>query len=536
MFVAGPALGRPADDSDLLKAYARARIAESDGAPAIATEGYSRLLAADPANTILASKTYFHALTAGERDVAVGAATTLYQAGVKDPDIRLLLLAEALRKGDRRGALELSQALGTDEIFAFMRPIIDAWITVDSGKGDPMTFLAEAEANALAVSYAAEQRPLLLLASGRFAEGISAFEPIGSDLRGQRLRVAGASLLSRKGRRQDALTLVQGDGAVLASARSLIERRKRIPGEIRTASAGIAELITRLGGELHRQKVTDLALRFSAVATMMDPQSAEAWIIHAELLAANDSGAEALKALARVPQDDPLHWAAGDIRVRLLAEAQEHERALSEAMAAAAAGEGAGSWINVGNLLMEMERPEEAAEAFGKALALWPGDATNPPWMLHLMRASAFMDSKSWPDAKQELLAAHRLAPEEATVLNHLGYAMLENGEDIPQAIEMIAKASQLEPESNQITDSLGWGYLMSGDTAKAIELLERAAAGEPGDTEINEHLGDAYYRAGRRFEARYAWRAALIQAEGEDAERLAGKIDAGLDTGSVPR
>ena len=62
-----------------------------------------------------------------------------------------------------------------------------------------------------------------------------------------------------------------------------------------------------------------------------------------------------------------------------------------------------------------------------------------------------------------------------------------------------------------------------------AIELLERAARGQPADPAINEHLGDAYYSAGRRYEARYAWRAALIYAEGKAVDRLKGKIDIGL-------
>ena len=34
---------------------------------------------------------------------------------------------------------------------------------------------------------------------------------------------------------------------------------------------------------------------------------------------------------------------------------------------------------------------------------------------------------------------------------------------------------------------------------------------------------------AGRRYEARYAWRAALIYAEGKAVDRLKGKIDIGL-------
>ena len=85
------------------------------------------------------------------------------------------------------------------------------------------------------------------------------------------------------------------------------------------------------------------------------------------------------------------------------------------------------------------------------------------------------------------------------------------------------------QPDSPEITDSLGWAHYLRGNLNGAIPLLEQAAKARPGDVEINEHLGDAYYSAGRRYEARYAWRAALVTAEGKDAERLRAKIGTGL-------
>ena len=78
---------------------------------------------------------------------------------------------------------------------------------------------------------------------------------------------------------------------------------------------------------------------------------------------------------------------------------------------------------------------------------------------------------------------------------------------------------------------SIGWALYLRGNLTEAIPLLERAARGAPDDPEINEHLGDVYYVAGRRIEARYAWRAALVRAEGDAATRIRGKIDVGLPT-----
>ena len=56
-----------------------------------------------------------------------------------------------------------------------------------------------------------------------------------------------------------------------------------------------------------------------------------------------------------------------------------------------------------------------------------------------------------------------------------------------------------------------------------------RDARGERVQREIREHLGDALYKVGNRYEARYAWSAALITADDEIAGRVKAKLEAGL-------
>src|SRR3546814_6564683 len=74
---------------------------------------------------------------------------------------------------------------------------------------------------------------------------------------------------------------------------------------------------------------------------------------------------------------------------------------------------------------------------------------------------------------------------------------------------------------------------LRRGNFARAIDLLEQAVQLEPAEPTINEHLGDAYWQVGRRYEARYSWRAAMVGAEEEDVlARLRRKIDFGLAAG----
>jgi tetratricopeptide (TPR) repeat protein len=415
-----------------------------------------------------------------------------------------------------------------------MTPLLRAWLAQGSGKGDPIALLDSASANALAATYASEHRPLLLLARGRAKEGALALAPLLGDesIRSQRLRIAAAATLARKGGAKEALTMLEGDADALRAARKRLEAGRKLDGEIVTPAAGMAELLGRMALDLNGQEVPQLALSFARLATFLAPESAEGWLITADLLSGQGRHEAALAALARVPRDDAFAATAADRRMTVLVEADRTAEALAEARGAAAADPAAiDNWTRLGDILNETQKHAEAATAYAKALDLARGgsDEQHPLWALWLLRGSALTEAGDWPAGKAALEEARRLAPDQPVVLNFLGYSQLERRENLPEAEKLIGEANRLQPDDSAITDSLGWAHYVRGDVPKAIELLERAAQGQPADAAIAEHLGDAYYSAGRRYEARYAWRAALPYAEGAAADRLRSKIDTGL-------
>ena len=412
-----------------------------------------------------------------------------------------------------------------------MAPILNAWIAQGSGKGDPFAILAAVDKEQLAAGYAAEHRPLLLLAEGK-KEGAAELKQFiaAAGPRGARLRIAGAATLARKGKRDQALALLEGDSPAIAAARRLVESRKPIPGEIGGAEAGVAEFFLRLALELSGQKADRVALSFARLATYLAPRNGAAWLVTGELLGASEQEREALTVLANVKPDDPFAGEATDVRVRLLSTTGRKELALQEAEAAARSpSAGAPDLTRLGDVYSSLERHEDAARAYGQAIERTRAAGGEAGWWLWMLQGSALEQAGKWPEAKAALQTAQKLAPEQPLVLNYLGYSQLTRRENIEEAMALIAKASKLQPDSHEITDSLGWAHFLRGNVGEAIELLERAAKGRPADPEINEHLGDAYYKAGRRFEARYAWQAALLHADGEDAARLRAKIEDGL-------
>jgi Flp pilus assembly protein TadD len=532
-FVASPA-SASVDDTSALTAYVRARAADSSGAAEQAARNYGAALALAPGNEVLAARALSQAIAAGDRTLALQAARVLDSANKLAPDGRLLLVGEAFRAKQWKEAGRQIERLEQDEVFSFMTPILRAWLAQGSGKGEPLTLLEAASGNPLASTYASEHRPLLLIAGGKAKEGASALAPLLEDesIRSQRLRIAAAAMLARKGSGKDALVILQGDSEALAEARARIETGKRLDGEIVTPAAGMAELLGRMALDLNGQEVPQLALSFARLATFLAPENSESWLIAADLLTGQGRHEAALAALARVARDDVFAGTAADRRMTVLVEANRTDEALAEARQAVADRPAEiDNWTRLGDILNQIKRHQEAASAYGKALELVKtgAETRNPLWALWLLRGSALTQAGDWAAGKAALEEARKLGPDQPVVLNFLGYSQLERRENLAEAEKMIGEANRLQPDDSAITDSLGWAHYVRGDVAKAIELLERAAQGQPADAAIAEHLGDAYYSAGRRFEARYAWRAALPYAEGPAADRLRTKIDTGL-------
>jgi len=412
-----------------------------------------------------------------------------------------------------------------------MAPILRAWAVQGSGKGDPLALLAPGRGPSLAAAYAAEQRPLLLLARGRREEAVAAVAPLlGDDGAGsERVRIALAAGLARGGARAQALKLLDGDSEPLAAARAAIAAGRRLPNAATGAPAGVADFLVRVAADLQSQQVPDLALSFARLATFLDPSNSEAWLLVSDVLAGRGRQAAALAALGRVAPDDAYAAAAADRRLALLVGSGRGAEAIAQARAAVGRGGDTEGWTRLGGLLSEAGQYDAAADAFARALSLRDAAQREPAWALELLQGTALTRAGKWGAARDALTRAYKLAPDQAVVLNVLGYSQLERRENLAEAERLIREASRLQPDDPAITDSLGWAYYVRGELPKAVELLERAARGQPADAAINEHLGDAYYAAGRRYEARYAWRAALVAAEGGAAERLRAKIDLGL-------
>ena len=509
--------------------YIQARVAADQGAPERAGRSFRVLLAENPTSELVARRALDHGLSAGDWPLALDAARRLEARNALPALRRPLLLADALKRRDWAAAERQTARIEQDRLFETLTPIIRAWIAFGSRRGDPVALLAPLNSGSGA-GYAVEHRALIELAQGRGSPEVFAALDPGAGLRLQRLRIAAAAEFAARRQRDQALRLVAGDQPAFVAARRLIESMQPIPGRIDTAADGVAELLARIAIDFNQQELGNEAVMLAQVARFLAPDNSEATFLAAEVMG-EERAAEAVRLLATVPANDPFADAAASLRLRLLASSGQSAAAMTEVRQRIARGStDPADHIQLGDLLVDARQFDEAAAAYARAHELWRAGSypAIPEWTLYVARGGALEQGGRWPEARAALREAYRLAPAEPVVLNYLGYAQIDRGEEPAESERMIREALRLAPDSAAITDSLGWALYKTGRVDEAIPYLERAARAEPSDVEINEHLGDAYYAAGRRFEARFAWTAAAVYADGEAAERLRAKIDRG--------
>jgi len=298
---------------------------------------------------------------------------------------------------------------------------------------------------------------------------------------------------------------------------------------IDSAAEAFAEQLIALALEMRRSGSAS-PVNIVQIARYAAPDNSSAAILLGNFLSTGGRIDDAIAAYRSVADGDPLKSEALDAEARALTDAKRFDSALVIALQATSSPRAtADDFARLGDVYSAMDRHGEAADAYRQALDRTPRGPNARIWPLLLLQASALESAGRWPEAKTVLGSAMAIAPNEPLVLNFLGYAKLEHGEDLDMAEALIRKASELAPDDASITDSLGWALYKRGRLDEAIEVLQRAAGGDPSQAEIHEHLGDALYAAGRRFEARFAWQAALATADEEETRRIKSKIEIGL-------
>ena len=179
-----------------------------------------------------------------------------------------------------------------------------------------------------------------------------------------------------------------------------------------------------------------------------------------------------------------------------------------------------------GSLARRAEMYSLAVDYFERALRLGP--ETN---FIYRNLGISFEQLGQTKAAEEAFLKALALNPDDATTLNYIGYWWADENRRLNEALSFIKRAVELRPSSGYFADSLGWVYFRLGKYDEAVSWLEKAIQLAPTDPLISDHLGDAYWQVGRRLEAHYKWQQALdMGIDDEFTDQIEEKIANGLD------
>lgn len=503
-----------------------------------ASRYFTKSLVADPGNAFLLENAMMSLVALDQMDRAIPVAQAMVDRGQNAQIAHLILKVADFKAGRWQNifaALEQGRSVG---------PLVDGlsqgWAHL--GQGNITRALASfdqvIETEGMG-AYGMTHKAYALASVGDF-EGAEAIllEGAANGMRYTRQSaIAHAQILSQLGRNEDALAIVdavfggQLDPSIEVLRADLSAGEAVAYDAVRTPEQGMSELMHVIAGIVQDDAPDAFTLIYARAAAYLWPDNTPAVLMVAALLENMAQYDLANAAYATVPRDDPSFHAAELGRAAVLRAAGRFDAAIEVLEALGRTHPDLPEvYATKGDTLRQADRYAEAITAYTRALALYD-DASAAKWFVHYTRAISYHQVDDWPSAEADFRAALALRPDHPQVLNYLGYSLVERGEKLDEALEMIEVAAAARPDNGAIVDSLGWVYFQFGRYEEAVFHLERAASLEPVDPVINDHLGDAFWAVGREIEARFQWHRALsFDPEEAEALRIRDKLARGLD------
>jgi tetratricopeptide (TPR) repeat protein len=190
------------------------------------------------------------------------------------------------------------------------------------------------------------------------------------------------------------------------------------------------------------------------------------------------------------------------------------------------------NYIYLSQIYMRLKKWKDAEEAIAQAEKL----ATRPEEKQYVkfVQGSIYERQKKYDQAEQAFRQVLQQDPNNSMTLNYLGYMLADRNTHLEEALTMVKKALDLDPQNYNYIDSLGWVYFKLGNYDQAEENLRKAADKSPNDATIQDHLGELYARTNRFKLAAAHWERALDEwnksvpadVDQQDVARVTKKLE----------
>jgi len=509
-------------------AYLAAQQAQFEGDTITAARQYRRALQIGPADAEILERAYVLDISNGNVGQAIELAELAVELNPANTFARLTVAVGRISDGRYSEARALLEGIDAGVLTNLTIAMLDAWTI--AGEGDLGRGIEELTAHDLSgvELFQSYHGALIADLAGRDAEAEAGYVAAITGSGGSSARVVEAygNFLQRSGRAEDAVRLYNAyldttpQNAAVIVARDQAAQG-RIPRRmVPNAQAGAAEALFSVASVVSGQGAYDVPSLYLQLALYLNPRLDQGRSLLAEIYGRMELYEQAAQTYGTIPRSSPLKFDGEIQRAFMLSQMGQEEEAIALLGRLTDAGpESFQAWIAYADMLRAESRFEEAVGAYAQAIGLLDEELQTDPrfWSIYYSYGIVLERTGRWDEAESTLQYALELNEDQPYVLNYLGYSWIERGIHLDEALAMIHRAVEQQPNDGFIVDSLGWGYYQLGQYDEAVLYLEQAVELQGGDATLNDHLGDAYWRAGMERQARFQWSHALEMNPDED-------------------
>ena len=459
--------------------------------------------------------------------------------GVQTQLSNMVKIAIQLRNRDFDNAKQ--QIENEQGINPLLDKIVTGWAFADEGNFENAeTIFDEIGKGSSLAQFSQMQKASMLAAYGRYESALNTIDNLEKNsnrisIDARALKVQLLLKLDNKEEATEYFSKIFGDGvnSDAANLRMQVEDHPNAYSieESLSLEAGIAYAFYAIADILKDDADPNTALLYVRLAQYLNENNQKAILLAADLLEQMGQYDLAVEEYAKISPSSSYFLSSELGRVGALRDGGKTEAALEVLYYLSREFSDIGIVHNsLGDFLRREERYSEAKIAYDRAVDIYR-ENNNVSWVVLYARGITHERLQEWDKAESDFRNALTINPDQANVLNYLGYSLIDRGEKLDEAMTMIEKAVSLQPESGYIVDSLAWGLFKLGQYETAIPHMEKAAELMPVDPIVTDHLGDLYWAVGRQLEAKFQWRRALsFDPELKDATRIREKLRIGLD------
>ena len=290
-----------------------------------------------------------------------------------------------------------------------------------------------------------------------------------------------------------------------------------------SAQEGIAKLLSAVGRiATNNNDASGDTLALFRLASYLDPEDISLAFFASRTLLYLESHELALKLIEEFLPGNPYFQAASALQAEIYYDSGDYEQSLSIVEKALELyPTSVDLWYLAGELSYNEGEYDEALVSIDQTLEL-AKEVNRDNWDIYFLRGSIYYFLDEWDNAEVDWRAALELSPDNALILNNLGYTLADRNIKLEEAEDFIRRAVEAEPDNGYYVDSLGWVLYRRGKLNEALEYLQRADRLTPNEPEVIDHIADVYWSLGEEELATREWERAL---ENEPYESLEKKI-----------